>query len=253
MAKNEKISNNKKNNTKLKTETRQSNSFFIILSIIAIAGGVIGLYLYMGSKTQTLVPQKTVRFSGIIYTNSEKKIDGGGRNASDILKDVAAELTSGTRDEGSIEHVAFTATAKTGVQEVTWDEFRTALNVTPPGILSRSLSDTFMYGIYQKNGAHPFFILKTSSYDQAFPGMLSWESTLPHDIAPFFSAPALATTNGTFKDRLIQNKDARILTDDKGNIILLYIFLSNDTILIAEDTATISEVLYRLSTPRVTQ
>ncbi len=54
-----------------------------------------------------------------------------------------------------------------------------------PSILSRSLATSTVLGIYSGDVAEPFIVLKTSSYEGAFSGMLGWEDFMSDDLYTF--------------------------------------------------------------------
>ena len=73
----------------------------------------------------------------------------------------------------------------------------------------------------------------------------------PLPIAP--SAPLLTTdayTSGSFQDVVIRNKEARVLKNSDGLIILLYAFLDPNTIVITTNEYTFIEVLTRYASQR---
>ena len=73
----------------------------------------------------------------------------------------------------------------------------------------------------------------------------------PLPIAP--SAPLLTTdayTSGRFQDVVIRNKEARVLKNSDGLIILLYAFLDPNTIVITTNEYTFIEVLTRYASQR---
>ena len=65
---------------------------------------------------------------------------------------------------------------------------------------------------------------------------------------------ALATTTapaqvfqGNFIDQIVENRDARVLLDAEGNILMLWTFLDRSTIVVATNEATLREIISRLS------
>lgn len=77
---------------------------------------------------------------------------------------------------------------------------------TMPRELARSLLPTFLVGVHSFDRNQPFVILKTDSYEQAYSGMLAWESAMLRDLSPLFAeplqptpleAPVFATTTAT--------------------------------------------------------
>ena len=159
-------------------------------------------------------------------------------------------------------------------------EFLEKLEVNAALPLYRSLRPEFTYGIHQmapENGA--FLILKTTFYQNAFASMLDWEDFLAIDLPfitreprsvvsrdtlllassteesastteTFFEDSAedeLARINVNFKDEVIMNHDARVLRDATGNIILLYSFADEETLIITDSVETLREIFGRFN------
>jgi hypothetical protein len=101
-----------------------------------------------------------------------------------------------------------------------------------------------------------------------------WEGEMPEDLADLFgyrdlasienlplenTASSTATTSqsftklsklynvrGSFKDKLIMNRDVRELISPNGNILLLYTFLDKNTILITTSEELIPALIDRI-------
>jgi hypothetical protein len=120
-----------------------------------------------------------------------------------------------------------------------------------------------------------FFILSSASYSETFSGMLSWESTMPHDLStlfPAYPAPvvpvatstATSTTTKTatttskttitvpvfiagFRDEVVNNHDTRVYRDAQKRSVLIYGYWDQKTLVIARDEAAFTEILKRLA------
>ncbi len=55
----------------------------------------------------------------------------------------------------------------------------------------------------------------------------------------------------SFGDALIDNLDARVLKDDAGNIVLMYVFPTDNMILITDNIDTVTEVTNRLRARKI--
>jgi hypothetical protein len=79
-------------------------------------------------------------------------------------------------------------------------------------------------------------------------------STSPISPALATSSAAQRTVNqpvATFKDRIVQNKDARVLIDTDESIKFMYVFLDAKTLLIVSSERGLKEVLARMTTGRI--
>jgi hypothetical protein len=141
-----------------------------------------------------------------------------------------------------------------------------------PDALARSLDPAqYIFGVHAYDDNQAFLIFKTSSYEQAFSGMLAWEPSMQKDLAPLFTRtpelhiqtnPAASSTAATstatsapqapavlptgFQDAIIENHDARVIENASGDILLLWTFLDRNTLVIATNEATLREIISRL-------
>jgi hypothetical protein len=116
----------------------------------------------------------------------------------------------------------------------------------------------FMVGTFSFGKNLPFIILKTSYFENAYAGMLSWENDLEKDFQVLFRLTGYQTAGGIlaeltpttikkFSDSVIVNKDVRILKDETGQIMLLYGIIDKETIIITVNDTAFKEILTRLN------
>ncbi|MFA6601472.1 MAG: hypothetical protein WCT02_01235 [Candidatus Paceibacterota bacterium] len=131
-----------------------------------------------------------------------------------------------------------------------------------------------------------FVITTNNFFQNAFAGMLQWENNMPNDLKPFIgvnSAPDdMSQTNiipanasnssgttttasstpvtppqinipiygaaslGTFKDRIVKNRDVREYIGSNGSTIFLYSFVDEKTLVIAKNESVLMEIIDRL-------
>lgn len=111
----------------------------------------------------------------------------------------------------------------------TFGQFLEKNAVQAPGSLTRAVSPVFMIGTLNENR---FMILKVTSYENAYAGMLQWEN----DFAP----------NSVFKDVVSRNKDARVLYAGTTPVVL-YSFFDNKWIIITTNLETLHILIDRLT------
>jgi hypothetical protein len=106
-----------------------------------------------------------------------------------------------------------------------------------PSALARSF-DSYMFGM---DSSKPFIILRTSSYQQTFAGMLRWETKMIIDLSPVLNLSA-DTLGHSLTDQVVINKDVRAVTALDGTIIFLYGFLDNQTLVITTNPQTFQDI-----------
>ncbi len=99
-----------------------------------------------------------------------------------------------------------------------------------------------------------FILLKVTSFVDIFPVMRSWENKMLYDLHSLFGVELNPETkylfNKDFKDSFISNKNGRVLYDNDGQVILMYVFVDDSNVVISNNEATLDEVLTRLSTSK---
>ncbi|MCA9355943.1 hypothetical protein H6790_00380 [Candidatus Nomurabacteria bacterium] len=131
-------------------------------------------------------------------------------------------------------------------------EFLESINSEVSAQFKRVLSPIFDVGVYHEDAPERFFLFATTNFDTSFSAMLKWEATMYQEFAPFFGLPTKdaqgnSLGNPIFGDRLIANRDARIVIDREGNIIFLYSLLDQAHILITDNPETMQTVVERLN------
>ncbi|MBI1975770.1 MAG: hypothetical protein HYS59_02105 [Candidatus Vogelbacteria bacterium] len=224
----------------------------------AIAFVVVALGLIWYGIRYTNAP-KTVPSSGagdmLVFAETGEDFDLTGRLPVDIRQFIAAALRTANIRIGSVHSLNFTV-AGDGEPPTRFRAaapfFLSAIESTVPDELRRNLAPEFMLGIFSFTRNTAFLILKPSRYEIAFAHMLEWETDISRDLYPILTGgPAAAETIAArFEDRLLRNHDARVSVGPDGVIRLVYSFIDRQTLVIAPDIETFTEVLTRLGTPR---
>ncbi|TSD03190.1 MAG: hypothetical protein Athens071416_251 [Parcubacteria group bacterium Athens0714_16] len=236
----------------------------ILLFVIAIIIIILSLTGTENTADVKILPTQIE----IIFSNETKNIDVTGVDKKTFVSKVLEERKTNKSQLGSITKILATTEDVEIIKILTPSEFLNLLEIKLPVSLSKYLSDEFMFGIHSVRNIEPFIILKTSSFENAFTGMLEWEKTMENDLGPIFIDGPSKTTNKnsteiiadsgtttsesfvnikkTFEDIVIRNKDTRVLNDAKGNSKLMYLFPDRETILITTNQYTVAEILDRL-------
>ena len=77
--------------------------------------------------------------------------------------------------------------------------------------------------------------------------MIEWEKNIPEDLKDFlFDNTTQFTLKGSYKDKIVRNKDVREYISENDHIIFLYSFLSNDKLIITNDEQALENIILRL-------
>ncbi len=126
-----------------------------------------------------------------------------------------------------------------GEREATAAEILQVLSWQASAPLLRSI-ERLNFGTYDGS---PYIVMKVTSFDTAFGGLLAAEPNLSADLSPLFGAPVTATFDPNegvagepfFVDDVAQNHDVRILRDELQKERLIYGFVNKNTVIIATD------------------
>lgn len=253
-----------------------------IVLLIVGSGGVVAAYLYMNS---TAPIASVIAPPMLIIPDSKVALSGTGANLLRAFADQANQPLAA--NSIALTYINVSTTTSRGVIEEpgTGGAFITELSLPAPDILLRNIDPTSMVGIVNAGGeTRPFFILRVTSYERTFSGMLTWEGSLGRNLAmlyPRYPAPVAATPAATttatttqklgtkktvtapittsasisdptlpaaqFIDEAVANHDARVLKDMAGRTLILYGYADKQTLIICRDEAAFILLLGRLS------
>jgi len=245
----------------------------VLLFVVAIIIIVLSLTGSKNTSDVKILPTQRE----IIFSNETKNIDATRLDKKDIISKILEERRLNTSQLGSITNILITTETAGVTRILSVDEFLNLLEIKLPDFLFRYLGDEFMLGIHSVRNIEPFLILETSSFENAFAGMLEWEKNMENDLGPIFienssknktedeSGNEMALDNSTttsesfvnikktFEDMVIRNKDIRVLKDINGNSKLMYFFPDRKTIVITTNQYTLVEIFDRLNRVRFSE
>jgi hypothetical protein len=260
-----------------KQEKKQSGLLVIFLGGILVLAGIGSVYAaYKFATAEPAIPMETV-IASLIFADERIQLSGSGQELREGLAE-ARGIALSDRDL-AVVYMTYSTTTGAGIKEeiATGGALFAALRLPAPEILLRNIEPGSTLGIVNADGeTRPFFLLRVSSYDRTFAGMLDWESSMERDLALFYPLyPAtvivlpedpMATSSETstesaavaggepfrlsFTDEVIENHDVRVLRDAEDRIIMLYGYRDKQTLIIARSKEAFSELLSRLSSTR---
>lgn len=247
---------------------------FAIIAGVLLLVAALGVVGYVGYIT-LLVPDEitsNIEPSSFFFTESSEAITvTDSANPTMVQNRIDDILDDPPTTVGGVTQIFFTRPIEDGNDELLGtDGFLFNTGTSFPASLTRWLSDAFMFGVFVLDQQYPFLVFKTDSYEDAFAGMLRFESSMTSSLEPLFGEalrpnanPQIATSStdrpnnppqsGQFEDRIIQNKDTRVLEHPNGSTQLIYSFVTNDTLVITTDESALVEIFNRLQRVRFQQ
>lgn len=224
------------------------NKFIIAGVVLVVVSIGASIFTYFHSKNtvtpptgNTLVnaPVKSNLHVPLVSVNESREYDATGKNGTDIAAALSA-LQAESHGAGDVIELVPFRTTKDGKQIIPANTLLRELGLYAPEPLTQALVPDMLVGVaYGTAKATPVIIIRGTSRERLFPGLLAWEPTLANQAALFFKTTSKETL---WSDSLIANRDTRTQKGDNG---LMYTFLDEQTVVLATNTATISAIIGR--------
>lgn len=229
---------------------------FISITLIILAFVVLVFFAFFNEKINVIsvVPQTT----SIIFTDQTDFIPIDGLTKEKIGETISNQTNNTKVKIGGVEGIYLTENKKV----IGFKRFITLLKSNLTADQLNLISENFLLGTF-KNGLSSvspnigdlFMLLKVRSFSDIFPVMQSWESKMLYDLHGFFGVKLSSETNylftKSFEDDIVANKNARILKDNNGQIVLMYVFADDNSIIITKSKNAISELILRLNSSQI--
>ena len=220
-----------------------------IFAVLVALGIAIGVYVYERKQNTPVAPTQTVPAS-IIQSEDFTVLNIGGEKAEDITASIRAAVATSTTQTGMIESIYLTQGASSTQTRLPSSAFLAAINSHASKEFTQELSPNYMIGLYSYTQPNLFIALTGQQHDFLLAGMLQWEPFLFTDMAPIFGIDTTGDNayllNQPFTEMLIENHDVRAVLDHDGKPVLFYSFIDPDTIIITNDSNTLTETVRRL-------
>lgn len=219
----------------------------LIFASVIIMGAVGGIYagVYVSKNKETVIlPPSDGLVTPPAYFTADRTLPLSQTPQKEVLMRTLHESVQNAQSGITQFYIVTGEASKTNTNILTTAQYFELLQPHVDSRFTRALEDTIMLGSVDTGKKEPFVILKSNAFDTAFAGMLAWEATMQADLAPLFGTPV--TVGGLFTDALAQNRSIRILRDAGGNEVIIYAFVSRDTIIITSSTAALSAIVSRI-------
>lgn len=209
------------------------------------------------SRNSAIEATQTQKAPSLVFADSQKEINTTDLTLDKVFISIQNELQSTTLRLDTIEQLYFSSGEGETKTILGTQGFFNLLKSSAPDKLKRALGMTFMLGVHAYNGNQAFMLFTTTSREDAFAGMLAWETKLFDDLYQVFGIDATGDKNylfsARFEDAIIKNKDARVIRDQNGKVVLLYLFPTDNTLIIANGENALQEVWNRLQNLKETR
>jgi len=194
---------------------------FLALVFVVAGIGIVALSYILVTQSQANKEQKDgfiVAPKPLVVSDFRKEIYIANPTRPKINRAVEDEIEDTAIPVGTIKHVYLVQDGTTELKELTSSgAFFRAMESQIPSSLTRSIDPLFMYGFYSSTEVAPFLIFTSSSFSNAYAGLLEWEQDI-----------------------------VRVLLDPQGEILFGYGFLQDkETIVFFDNRLTLREIITR--------
>ena len=223
------------------------NKAFLIIGVILLGIAICLLGFYAIYKREASSVDVVPPFTPLIYLDNIEFMGVDDLNRDQITQTIYNESVMTGVKSGGIEGVYLTV----GKKIIGFKQF---LNLVAPEVDTKKMTfvnDNFLTGILNGEKRDVFLLIKTRSFVDIFDQMISWENTMFNDFHTIFNVDLNMNTKylltKDFEDGIVQNRNARILRDANGNIVLMYVYIDDTSVLITNSEQVAHEMQLRLS------
>lgn len=229
----------------------KQNVFFIVASVALVIAG-IGLlaFFFIKANPKGVEVQSEATLPTFVFTDGNITVPLQGKTADEARQAIGGAFTALELSETVVGIYPMN-----GAALLSLSLFVDGITAPIPTEVATHFIQTFMLGGYRTSDTVvPFLILKTVSEQDARNAMMIWEPTLYETFAKITStAIDQSLIAEPFGNAIIRNKDARVLRDANGEIVLLYTFIDKQTLLIATKPDTVAMAIERLNIEKIVQ
>lgn len=238
-------------NTAIRSIDARKNQFFFIVSLLLLVTAFILVYVFVISKEEPKEMPVAVQFTPLIFTDKYSFVELTLPSKEDFVSSVLKEFNTLDVKKGGVLAVYPTENKKVMGFSRFLKVIKSSLVILEPN----PFYESFMIGALRGDKKDLFLLLKIKSFTDVFNDARLWEEKMFDDLHDFFGVDVNASTNylltKDFEDGIIQNKNARILRSDKGEIVLMYVFIDETSIIITNTESVTREVMLRLDSSKI--
>lgn len=229
------------------------NKLFLIGSIFFIlASFAVLIYVYLeDQKSRRFFPQDFSNYVSPIFLDGSSFVDISSLDKGQIAQALIQKKENISVRKDGIEGLFLVE----GSKIVGFEKFLSKIEGNFDKAGFERMKDDFLFGLVYKEEPELFLLLSVNSFQEIFPYIKSWEERMFFDFYPFLGISLDANTNKlltkNFQDGIVQNKNARYLYDESGKLILMYVYATDNAIIIAQNEEAVKEVIDRLTSTKI--
>ncbi len=236
------------------------NKVFMLISLLLVIIALLILSFFVFKKDDNAVTVEK-QFVPIIFNDQSTFLEISTLNKEEIMQTISSEVNNTKVQTGGVEGIYLTENK----QIVGLRRFLSLIKSNfIPGDNTLFVNDDFMMGAVltglkstSPKAGDFFILLKVRSTVDIFDALRAWEGKMFSDMYKFFGVTISKDTNylftKEFQDGVVENKNARILYGQDGQIIMMYIFADDGSVLITDSQPVAHEIMLRLASAQKKQ
>ena len=230
-------------------ESKKNKIFMLIGLVFIVLGAVILSAFVFNREVPTVSVEK--QFTPIIFTDKSVFLEVKDLKPEEISQTIANEVAGTQVKNGGVEGIYLTLDKKiVGLRQLI---SLIKGNFVPPENVF--LSDNFLMGVVNDETKDPFILIKVRSLADVFDSFRAWENKMFTDLRGLFDVAISPETKylltANFDDGIVENKNARILHDKNGGIVMMYIMADDNSVVITNTVNAAREIMLRLASSQV--
>lgn len=231
----------------------KQNKILMFLSILLIVLALITLSFFFFRKDINMVEVEK-QFVPIIFNDQSVYLEVFGLKKDEIVQTILNQVNTTEVKLGGLEGIYLTENKQiVGLRRFL---FLIKSNFIP-GDNTLFVNDNFLIGVVNAETKDFFILIKVRSTADIFDSLRAWEGKMLADLQGFLDITMNSDTyyllNKEFQNDIVENKNSRILYDKDNNIILMYIFADDNSVIITDSKTAAHEVMLRLASSRTKQ
>ncbi|KKS24510.1 MAG: hypothetical protein UU82_C0004G0004 [Candidatus Nomurabacteria bacterium GW2011_GWC2_41_8] len=232
----------------------KKNRLFMLFSLVLTILALATLSFFFFKKNINTVPIEK-QFVPIIFNDQSAFLEVSSLNKDEISQTVLNQIDVAELKNGGVEGIYLTENK----QIIGLRRFIVLMKSSfVPGDNTLFVNDNFSMGAVNNEadsnlpGNKDFFILlKVRSTADIFDSMRAWEKKMFADLHKFLRIDISSDTNylltKNFEDGIVENKNARMLYDKMGKLVVMYVFADDNSVVIAGTQNAAREIMLRLA------
>jgi|SRR3989344_67226 len=229
----------------------EKNRAFMFTSLLLLFFALITLSFFFFRENISTVSIER-QLTPVIFTDKSVFFEVKGFDKDEIAQTILSEVYSTTVKDGGVEGIYLTFDKKV----IGLRQFISLLKSSfTSGDNNDFVNDNFLLGVVNNKTNDFFMLLKVRTLADVFDSLRVWEHKMFLDLHGFFGVDISPETKylltANFEDGIIENKNARILYNKEGKIVMMYVFADDTSVIIANSENVVHEIMFRLASSQI--